>query len=77
MSSPALFNQDADVATASATPSVQTSAATVLKRLTAWYMGKVQAERDAEITAFVAERGGHFTDDMEREISRRVGGMAG
>jgi hypothetical protein len=48
-----------------------------LRRIMSWYAAKVQAERDAEIAAFVAERGGKFTDEMEREISRRFGGLAG
>lgn len=32
---------------------------------------------DGEIAAFIVARGGEITDDLEREISRRFGGMAG
>jgi hypothetical protein len=49
----------------------------LLQRVSTWFTAKVHAERDAEIAAFVAERGGQFTDEMEREISRRFGGLAG
>jgi hypothetical protein len=49
----------------------------VLTRLSSWYGRKVQGERDAEIAAFIDERGGQFTDEIEREISRRFGGLAG
>ena len=53
------------------------SSQSLLQRLSAWYMAKVYAERDAEIVAFIDERGGQFNDEMEREISRRFGGLAG
>jgi hypothetical protein len=48
----------------------------LLGRLTGWYLAKAHAERDAEIAAYVAQRGGRLTDELERDISRRFGGMA-
>jgi hypothetical protein len=49
----------------------------LLKRISAWYVAKMHADRDAEIVAFIQDRGGQFNDEMEREISRRFGGVAG
>jgi hypothetical protein len=70
MTHPALFNDDAlDLPTATG-PSL-------LQRVAAWYGRKATAERDAEIAAFIDDRGGQFTDEIEREIGRRFGGMAG
>ena len=74
---PALFNHDADVEFSAATAASTTTAAGLLGRIVAWYTAKAHAERDAEIAAFIEDRGGRFTDEMEREISRRFGGMAG
>ena len=73
---PAYFEGTADLATVS-TFGHQASSTSIWQRLRAWYMAKLNAERDAEIAAFVEERGGQFTDDLEREISRRFGGHAG
>jgi hypothetical protein len=72
----ALFNHAADLDVTTAADSNANSQG-VLKRIAAWYMAKVHAERDAEIVAFIDERGGQFNDEMEREISRRFGGLAG
>jgi hypothetical protein len=49
----------------------------LLQRFGAWVEAKYRQDLDAEITAFVAERGGIMTDDMEREIGSRFGSMAG
>jgi hypothetical protein len=72
----ALFNHDTDLDLTIAAGSKAVRQG-LFRRLAAWYMAKVQAERDAEIVAFIDERGGQFNDAMEREISRRFGGMAG
>jgi hypothetical protein len=72
MTHPELFNDDAlDL------PTAARPGASLIQRLVAWYGRKANAERDAEIAAFINDRGGQFTDEMEREISRRFGGMAG
>jgi hypothetical protein len=71
---PALYNHDAEFDVTAATSANRQG---LFQRLAAWYMAKVHAERDAEIVAFIADRGGQFNDEMEREISRRFGGMAG
>jgi hypothetical protein len=72
MTHPALFNDDA-----LNLPADSASSVGLLQRVINWYSRKANAERDAEIAAFVNDRGGQFTDEMEREISRRFGGMAG
>jgi hypothetical protein len=72
----ALFSHAADLDVTAASNS-KASNQGVVKRIAAWYMAKVHAERDAEIVAFIDERGGQFNDEMEREISRRFGGLAG
>jgi hypothetical protein len=74
MNHPALFNAAADL-TAAATDAHEGTG--VVARVVAWFNAKVHAERDAEIAAFIEQRGGQFTDEMEREISRRFGGIAG
>ena len=76
-SHPALFNDDADVEFQAATGASKTKTSGLLGRIFAWYTAKAHAERDAEIAAFIGDRGGQFTDEMEREISRRFGGLAG
>lgn len=42
-----------------------------------WLSARDHKAVDGEIAAFIAARGGEITDDLEREISRRFGGMAG
>jgi hypothetical protein len=74
MNHPALFNTAADL-TSATTDAYEGKG--VVARVVAWFNAKVNAERDAEIAAFIDQRGGQFTDEMEREISRRFGGMAG
>jgi hypothetical protein len=72
----ALINDDASLDLTAASRA-KTHGLGLLQRVSAWYTAKVHAERDAEIVAFIEERGGQFNDEMEREISRRFGGMAG
>jgi Tfp pilus assembly protein PilZ len=74
MTHPALFDVDTLDATVLAAPKTER---TVVQRVVSWITAKATAERDAEIAAFIDERGGQFTDEIEREISRRFGGMAG
>jgi hypothetical protein len=74
---PALFSDDATVGSTTASRSRQSATRGLWSRLAVWYAAKVQAERDAEIVAFIAERGGNFSDEMEREISRRFGSISG
>jgi hypothetical protein len=74
MTHPALFDDATLDATASA---ASKPGPTLSQRFMHWLAAKAEAERDAEIAAFIAERGGQFTDEVEREISRRYGGMAG
>lgn len=42
-----------------------------------WLSTRETETVDGKIAAFIAARGGVMTDDLEREISRRFGGMAG
>lgn len=42
-----------------------------------WLSTREAETVDGKIAAFIAARGGVMTDDLEREISRRFGGMAG
>ena len=42
-----------------------------------WLSARDARAIDGEIAQFVSARGGEITDDLEREISRRFGGMAG
>jgi hypothetical protein len=73
MTHPALLNdvgRDATPTNAAAQPGL-------MQRVISWYVTKANAERDAEIGAFIDERGGRLTDEVEREISRRFGGLAG
>jgi hypothetical protein len=74
---PALYDHDSDVEFHAATDVSKTTTAGLLGRIFAWYAAKAHAERDAEIASFIEDRGGQFTDEMEREISRRFGGLAG
>jgi hypothetical protein len=71
-----LYTHDAELKLTGASGS-EVTGVSLLRRLAAWYTLKIHAERDAEIVAFIEERGGQFNDAMEREISRRFGGMAG
>lgn len=46
----------------------------------AWFKGLVAsraAAQETEIAAFIEHHGGVLTDDVEREISRRFGSVAG
>jgi hypothetical protein len=74
MTHPALFDDAELDTTASGT---QQSGRSVVQRFVSWIAAKASAERDAEIAAFIDDRGGQFTDEIEREISRRFGGMSG
>jgi hypothetical protein len=58
-------------------PTEMTPRKPLLQRVGAWIENKYRQDRDAEIAAFVAERGGTMTDSMEREIGSRYGSMAG
>jgi hypothetical protein len=74
MTHPVLFDDVALDATPARAP---TAGRNMAQRVVSWFAAKASAERDAEIAAFISDRGGQFTDEMEREISRRFGGMAG
>jgi hypothetical protein len=50
--------------------------APLLRRVSNWIERKYNRDRDAEIVAFVEERGGMITDAVEREIGSRFGGMS-
>lgn len=36
-----------------------------------------RSKRESNVSKFLAENGGHVTDDIEREMSRRFGGIVG
>jgi hypothetical protein len=72
---PALATNDTDLDVTVSSAHAHTPS--LLQRISTWYMAKVHAERDAEIVAFIEDRGGQFNDAMEREISRRFGSTAG
>jgi hypothetical protein len=49
-----------------------TTKAGVLQRIFDAILGSRQRQADREIASFIARRGGHITDDLEREIMRRL-----
>jgi hypothetical protein len=49
----------------------------LLTRLERAIYHRLQADRTSDVGAFIAANGGMLTDDLEREISRRFGNLAG
>lgn len=50
---------------------------TLLERLDGYWRSSREARNDSAVERFIQENGGALTDDLEREISRRFGRMAG
>ena len=58
-------------------PAAAVARPSVLDTLIGWLAARDAKASDGEVERFVLARGGQMTDDLEREISRRFGGMAG
>ena len=49
----------------------------LLHDIVSWFASRKHSRQDSEIASFINEHGGVMTDDLERQISRRFGSMAG
>jgi hypothetical protein len=68
---------DAEQLTHEALPRTLHGLRALLDRLAERVRRRAQAKQDGRIGLFIANNGGRLTDDLEREISRRFGAMAG
>lgn len=65
------------VVTETRNPAVTTGAAGLFKSISARLSAAHQRRVDADVGRFIESHGGHLTDEIEREISRRYGTHAG
>ena len=49
----------------------------MMKVVNAWFATSAAKQTESEVGDFIQQHGGVLTDELEREISRRFGNMAG
>ena len=57
--------------------SLQAWLSRTIEQLTSSAERRARRKREGDVARFLAANGGQFTDDMEREISRRFGNVVG